>query len=97
MSKIMTTNEGLPSRKAHLYVLGCKVNQAEVDSVSAFLEQCGFEIDHGCEFPDLVFINTCCVTDSAAGKSRRLIKRLSKDTLNPRWSFPVVLPKLIQR
>ncbi len=78
MSKIMTTNQGLPHRKAHLYVLGCKVNQAEVDSVSAFLEQWGFEIDHGCEFPDLVFINTCCVTDSAAGKSRRLIKRLSE-------------------
>lgn len=78
MSKIMTTDAGSPRLKAHLYVLGCKVNQAEVDSVSAFLEQCGFEIDHSCEAPDLVFINTCCVTDSAAGKSRRLIKRLSE-------------------
>ncbi|MGA8832573.1 MAG: tRNA (N(6)-L-threonylcarbamoyladenosine(37)-C(2))-methylthiotransferase MtaB [Desulfomonilaceae bacterium] len=78
MSKIMTTNKGLTRRNAHLYVLGCKVNQAEIDSVSTFLEQCGFEIDHDCESPDLVFINTCCVTDSAAGKSRRLIKRLSE-------------------
>ncbi len=78
MSKIITTDEGLSIRKAHLYVLGCKVNQAEVDSVSTFLEHRGFEIDPNCESPDLIFINTCCVTDSAAGKSRRMIKKLSE-------------------
>jgi len=78
MSKIIATHEGLSIPKAHLYVLGCKVNQAEVDSVSTFLEHRGFEIDPNCESPDLIFINTCCVTDSAAGKSRRLIKKLSE-------------------
>lgn len=76
MSKMITAQKSSFPRKAHLYVLGCKVNQAEIDSVSNFLERQGFEIDLNSESPDLVFINTCCVTDSAAGKSRRMVKRI---------------------
>lgn len=78
MSKLIITKESALPRKAHLYVLGCKVNQAEIDSIAGFLENNGFQIDPECESPELIFVNTCCVTDSAAGKSRRTIKRMSE-------------------
>ncbi len=78
MSKIITTNENLSRPKAHLYVLGCKVNQTEIYSMSSMLESFGFEVDHQSHHPALIFVNTCCVTDSAAGKSRRLIGRLTE-------------------
>jgi threonylcarbamoyladenosine tRNA methylthiotransferase MtaB len=78
MSKIITSDAMLHSRKAHVYVMGCKVNQAEIDSVVGFLMDSGFEIDHDSETPEIIFVNTCCVTDSAAGKSRRMIRKLAQ-------------------
>ncbi len=77
MSKIITSDTTLLSRKAHVYVMGCKVNQAEIDSVAGFLMENGFEIDQHSETPEIIFVNTCCVTDSAAGKSRRMIRKLA--------------------
>jgi threonylcarbamoyladenosine tRNA methylthiotransferase MtaB len=78
MSKIITTNETLSPLKAHLYVLGCKVNQAEIYSISNMLESLGLKVDQQSQHPALIFVNTCCVTDSAAGKSRRLVGRLAE-------------------
>lgn len=76
MSKIIITDGALSSRKAHVYVLGCKVNQAEVHTISTLLASQGFEVDQDSTSPELILVNTCCVTDSAAGKSRRLIGNL---------------------
>lgn len=78
MSKIITTNKNLSPRKAQVYVLGCKVNQAETLSVSGMLAASGFEVDQDSSEPDLIFVNTCCVTEPAAGKSRRLTGRLAE-------------------
>ena len=65
------------AKKAIVRVLGCKVNQAEAAAMAKILESHGYEIDVHGDSPDLVVVNTCCVTQKAEGKSRRLVGRLS--------------------
>lgn len=58
--------------------LGCKVNQYETQQIHELLEQLGL---HKCEppkNPDLVIINTCCVTHTASAKSRQYIRKAQK-------------------
>jgi threonylcarbamoyladenosine tRNA methylthiotransferase MtaB len=58
--------------------LGCKVNQYETQQIYELLEQLGL---HKCEppkKPDLVVINTCCVTHTASAKSRQYIRKAQK-------------------
>lgn len=70
--------EGQTTKKALVRVLGCKVNQAEAAAMAGLLESKGYQVDASVENPDLVVVNTCCVTSKAEGKSRRMIKRLSE-------------------
>lgn len=74
----MNTKPAQPAKKALVRVLGCKVNQAEAAAMAKILEAHGYEIDAHAEFPDLVVVNTCCVTQKAEGKSRRMVGRLSE-------------------
>jgi threonylcarbamoyladenosine tRNA methylthiotransferase MtaB len=60
-------------------VLGCKVNQAEAAAMAAILEARGYTIDSTAQHPDLVLVNTCCVTSKAEGKSRRLVNRIAQE------------------
>jgi len=58
--------------------LGCKVNQYETQQIHELLEQLGL---HSCKpptKPDLVVINTCCVTHIASAKSRQYIRKAEK-------------------
>lgn len=66
-----------PTHKALVYVLGCKVNQAEAAAMSTILEELGYEVDSNSEDPALILVNTCCVTSRAEAKSRRMIGRLA--------------------
>ncbi|MHC4292715.1 MAG: tRNA (N(6)-L-threonylcarbamoyladenosine(37)-C(2))-methylthiotransferase MtaB [Planctomycetota bacterium] len=61
--------------------LGCKVNQYESQQIREFLNGFGLTQVGFKEGPDLVVINSCCVTHSASAKSRQYIKRAQK--LNP--------------
>lgn len=73
--------------KACILTLGCKVNEAESDSLSAGLEARGWQT---CRTPcaaDLYIINTCAVTQEAEKKSRQAVARLTK--FNP--SAPVIV------
>jgi len=65
-------------KKAVVHVLGCKVNQAETAAMAKILEDRGYEVDPATFAPDLVLINTCCVTEKAEGKSRRMVARLAQ-------------------
>jgi threonylcarbamoyladenosine tRNA methylthiotransferase MtaB len=57
---------------------GCKVNQYESQQTRQKLEDSGLRpAAHG-ETPDLVIVRTCCVTASAASKSRRAIAKAGK-------------------
>jgi len=54
--------------------LGCKVNQYDGAALGATLEQQGWR-RHRRGQPDLVIVNTCCVTVAAMAKSRQAIRR----------------------
>ena len=55
--------------------LGCKVNQAESESLSAQLEEAGLTLAKRMEAADLCIINTCTVTQRAAMQSRQAIRQ----------------------
>jgi threonylcarbamoyladenosine tRNA methylthiotransferase MtaB len=65
-------------KKARVQVLGCKVNQAEAAAMAGVLERKGYVVDPAAQDPDLVLVNTCCVTAKAEGKSRRMVHRLAE-------------------
>ncbi len=60
--------------------IGCKVNQYETQAAAALLRRFGLiesvadPSGPACRV-DLIIINTCCVTSSAAGKSRRAVRK----------------------
>jgi len=58
--------------------LGCKVNQYESQQIRELLEQLGLSRVETTEKPDLVVINTCCVTHTASAKSRQYIRKAQK-------------------
>jgi threonylcarbamoyladenosine tRNA methylthiotransferase MtaB len=66
------------TKRAQVHVLGCKVNQAEASAMARILGDKGYEIDGEAADPDLIVVNTCCVTAKAEGKSRRAVNRLAK-------------------
>ncbi len=64
--------------------LGCKVNQYESQQVRELLERLGLAQVETADRPDLIAINTCCVTLRASAKSRQYIRKaqkLSPDTV----------------
>ncbi len=59
--------------------VGCKVNQYESQQIRELLEQLGLNrVTPSQNKPDLVIINTCCVTLSASAKSRQSIRKARK-------------------
>ncbi|MEW6529567.1 MAG: tRNA (N(6)-L-threonylcarbamoyladenosine(37)-C(2))-methylthiotransferase MtaB [Thermodesulfobacteriota bacterium] len=76
--KTMKPSETDSRKRAAVYVLGCKVNQAEAAAMGRILEERGYVVDGTAGAPDLVLVNTCCVTSRAEAKSRRTINRLAR-------------------
>ena len=62
-------------RTFSIITLGCKVNQYESQQVRQLLEQLGLEQVEEFQKPDLVIVNTCCVTGTASAKSRQYIRK----------------------
>jgi len=62
--------------------LGCKVNQYESQQIREFLERCGLRKVEPSQKPDLVVINSCCVTHTASAKSRQCIHKIRKQSPN---------------
>ncbi len=58
--------------------LGCKVNQYESQQIRQFLEMLGLAAVDVTQSPQLVVINTCCITHTASAKSRRLLHQAQK-------------------
>ncbi|MFH1613681.1 MAG: tRNA (N(6)-L-threonylcarbamoyladenosine(37)-C(2))-methylthiotransferase MtaB [Planctomycetota bacterium] len=61
--------------------LGCKINQYESQQMRELLEQLDMRNVEATQKPDLIVINTCCVTHSASSKSRQSVRRAQR--LNP--------------
>ncbi len=66
------------SKKVAFHTLGCKLNFSESSTVLREFEARGWEQAQKGETPDLVFFNTCTVTQSADSKSRKAIRQAVK-------------------
>lgn len=64
--------------KACVFTLGCKMNEAESESLMRGLEELGYEVTEEPGFADLYVLNTCAVTAEAEKKSRQAVARLRK-------------------
>ena len=62
----------------HVVNLGCKVNKAESDSMSAHLLATGNELV-GLNEADVIIINTCTVTGDAEKKTRKAVRRALRE------------------
>ena len=55
--------------------LGCKLNQAETESLARQLAEAGYELVPSAEKADVYILNTCTVTHIADRKSRHLLRQ----------------------
>jgi len=73
--------------RIHLKTLGCRLNEAELESWSRDFERRGHRITPTLAQADLVVVNTCAVTNEAVRKSRKLLHRAQRE--NPRAKLVV--------
>ncbi len=60
----------------HLKALGCRLNEAELETWAQSFHKLGHQISPELNQADVVILNSCAVTQEAARKSRQLIRRL---------------------
>ena len=65
--------------QVHLTTLGCRLNEAELESWATGFMSKGHDITQKPEQADVVVINTCAVTQDAVRKSRQLIRRTHRN------------------
>lgn len=65
-------------KRASLYTLGCRLNQAESTILGQGLRRKGYEIVAFGEPTDLLVLNTCAVTEDAERTARYLIRKTLK-------------------
>jgi len=56
------------------YTLGCKLNQAETESLTGQFQEDGYHVVLPAEKADIYIINTCTITHVADSKSRRALR-----------------------
>lgn len=64
-----------PKKRASIYTLGCRLNQAETQLLTDRLAAEGYEVVPFGDDADLGIINTCTVTREADAKSRQMVRR----------------------
>lgn len=65
--------------RVHLKTLGCRLNEAELESWARDFQARGHRISDSPSQADLVVINTCAVTGEAVRKSRKLMRSLRRN------------------
>lgn len=60
--------------KVHLRMVGCRLNQSEIDTMARQLQGLGHEIVDRPEDADHFILNTCAVTQEASKTSRKLVR-----------------------
>ena len=65
--------------QVHLTTLGCRLNEAELQSWADGFISKGHTITKKSKQADVVIINTCAVTQDAVRKSRQLIRRIHRN------------------
>ncbi|MBS1213253.1 MAG: MiaB-like tRNA modifying enzyme [Proteobacteria bacterium] len=73
--------------RVNLKTLGCRLNEAELESWAQQLQADGHKIVSESREADLVILNSCAVTQDAVRKSRQLIRRSHRE--NPKDNLVV--------
>ncbi len=73
MSDVVETNDS--KKKVAFHTLGCRLNFSESGSIAQGFADRGYEIVEFGEKADVVFLNTCTVTDGADSTCRNLIRK----------------------
>jgi len=63
----------------HLRTLGCRLNEAELESWAQAFQSAGHQITRLQNEAQLIIVNSCAVTHDAVRKSRQLIRRIHRD------------------
>lgn len=66
----------------HLRMLGCRLNQSEMDSMAREFQRQGHTVTDHADHADWVVVNTCAVTQDAVRASRKLIRDLHRANEN---------------
>lgn len=69
------TELNLNNKRVALHTLGCRLNTSETGSIAQGFKDRGYDIVEFGEPADVVFINTCTVTDAADSTCRNLIRK----------------------
>lgn len=71
----------------HLKTLGCRLNEAELETWAQAFQRSGHQVTREISDAHVVIVNSCAVTNDAARKSRNLIRRIHRE--NPRAKLVV--------
>ncbi|NNJ90650.1 MAG: hypothetical protein HKP55_03145 [Gammaproteobacteria bacterium] len=63
----------------HLKTLGCRLNEAELETWSRDFHERGHQMTRDVDKAGLVIINTCAVTKEAVKKSRKLLRKAQRE------------------
>ncbi|MGV8050384.1 MAG: tRNA (N(6)-L-threonylcarbamoyladenosine(37)-C(2))-methylthiotransferase MtaB [Anaerolineaceae bacterium] len=66
--------------KVYLDMVGCRLNQSEIEKMAATLQTQGHEIVSEAGNADYIIVNTCCVTAKASADSRKMIRKYGRET-----------------
>jgi threonylcarbamoyladenosine tRNA methylthiotransferase MtaB len=80
MNKIHFMKEEVLPKKVSFHTLGCRLNMSETGSIAQGFVDRGYEVVEFGEEADVVFLNTCTVTDSADSTCRNLIRKAQKSS-----------------
>ncbi|HET9590704.1 MAG TPA: MiaB/RimO family radical SAM methylthiotransferase [Anaerolineales bacterium] len=64
--------------KIYLDTIGCRLNQAEIESMARQFRAAGHDIVGSADAADMAVVNTCAVTNEAAADSRGKIRRIAR-------------------
>jgi len=68
--------------KIFLDTIGCRLNQAEIESMARQFRVAGHEIVASANMADMAVVNTCAVTNDAASESRSKIRQIGRAGVN---------------
>ncbi|PHS69850.1 MAG: tRNA (N(6)-L-threonylcarbamoyladenosine(37)-C(2))-methylthiotransferase MtaB [Cycloclasticus sp.] len=73
--------------RVHLKTLGCRLNEAEIETWANDFSSRGHNLVNEDAAPDILVLNTCAVTQGAVRKSRQLVRKTHKK--NPKAKLVV--------
>ena len=65
--------------RIYLHAIGCRLNTAEMDSMSRQFVVLGHSVVSSTSDADIVIFNSCAVTSSAGSESRKIIRKLRRE------------------